>query len=372
MVDIPFQTQFGQVVFALNGQFAPGQTLQLQWTGVRKDTPNCGRYGYAVLVNAVGGDALPEQRYSLNVTNGYLELPLTQPATELRVTPYADSHCSTGALLGCVVQVAGAAGYCAYGTRKKTSSPTSEILTVPIIAALLAKYSISWWQEFVIQVALQAIDYNVLCGTGPGPFPDPHLEQVEGSAAYWWAAFKYVLWLEHCECVPGAPAPLPPPNPGTTAPIGWPTSPSYPCSNTDLCAAIVALAAQLGAMQRSQLQINELVTLLQRYGLPFAYNRGVTHLNLPATGSFAVSRLVGMEVDITTVPTPLRTLEGQPEYIWDLGWMSVMDGNGFIEEKRITRGRQIWMPKLMQEALTFGWFFKDGVSGTFTELEAEP
>jgi hypothetical protein len=48
-----------------------------------------------------------------------------------------------------------------------------------------------------------------------------------------------------------------------------------------------------------------------------------------------------------------------------------MTGDGMIEEKRITRDTQVWQPRLIQEASTFGYFFKDATVATITELQPE-
>jgi hypothetical protein len=49
-----------------------------------------------------------------------------------------------------------------------------------------------------------------------------------------------------------------------------------------------------------------------------------------------------------------------------------MDDNGFIQERRITRDVEVWMPRLMTDATTFGYFLKDGVSADITLLHALP
>lgn len=126
------------------------------------------------------------------------------------------------------------------------------------------------------------------------------------------------------------------------------------------------------ALMQMVRSINETVTLLQRNLLPMAYIVGSTHPTLTGSGSFAVSRLVGMKVHVDAHPTPDRQLVGTPPYVWDLGWMSIDDGEGMIEEKRITRIDQLWQPRLFPEAITFGYYLNPGVTASFTELEPEP
>jgi hypothetical protein len=85
-----------------------------------------------------------------------------------------------------------------------------------------------------------------------------------------------------------------------------------------------------------------------------------------------VSRLIGMRVDITSHTTTRPDLEGNPAYVWDQGWMSILTGDGMIEEKRISQTHFEWLPKQMPLALTFGFELRPGTVATFTELQAEP
>jgi hypothetical protein len=114
------------------------------------------------------------------------------------------------------------------------------------------------------------------------------------------------------------------------------------------------------------------VNLLQRYRLPFAYIAGASHSALSGQGSFAISRLLGMKAHLTTIPASYGVAVGTPDYHFDLGWMSILTGDGFINEQRITAGDQLWQPELFAEAVTFGYSLNPGVVATFTELEAEP
>lgn len=119
-------------------------------------------------------------------------------------------------------------------------------------------------------------------------------------------------------------------------------------------------------------QLLQLVTLIQRYDVPFAYIPGASHVGLTGLGSFAISRLLGMRVHVTAHTSTRPDDQGNPPYVWDQGWMSVMDGNGMIQEKRISQSDFVWFPRLMQEATTFGYSLNPGTTITFEELLAEP
>jgi len=161
---------------------------------------------------------------------------------------------------------------------------------------------------------------------------------------------------------PPPPDPIPPPPPPTEPPP--PPLPVAGCTTEDVCQMLYEVLRQLQ-------HTGQLVTLLQRYGLPFNYVVGPVHAGLSGSGSFPIGGLVGVRVDVAE-PLPPRQLEGTPPYLWDVGWMSILTPDGMIEERRIPRDTQVWQPNLINEASTFGYFFKDGVSASITELQPEP
>jgi hypothetical protein len=128
---------------------------------------------------------------------------------------------------------------------------------------------------------------------------------------------------------------------------------------------------QLAALQQALSTNLELTTLLQRYSLPFAYIRGASH-SIGAGGTFAISRLVGVQVVVTAHSGNENTFTGVPTYIADLGWLSILTADGLSDEIRLTREVQTWFPKLMPLATQLGLGLRAGVTVQVTELEAEP
>jgi len=120
-------------------------------------------------------------------------------------------------------------------------------------------------------------------------------------------------------------------------------------------------------------ELRNLVQLVQRYAVPFATIAGAAHSGQLGTGSFSIDRLIGMRVDITShLPGTVPDLEGNPPYVWDQGWMSITDGGGMLQEKRISQTHFDWLPPHMGMATSFGFALRPGTIATFTELEAEP
>jgi hypothetical protein len=142
---------------------------------------------------------------------------------------------------------------------------------------------------------------------------------------------------------------------------GSPTTPTPNCG-------CVPDAQSVGLLS----SIYQLLTTVQRYKAPFAYIRGPTHSGVSGTGATAISRLIGYQLAVTARPGAHRVSGGNPSYIYDLGWVSVSDADGMIEEKRLTRDNMLWFPQLGQLATSFNYFLQSGVTISWTELQPEP
>lgn len=115
-----------------------------------------------------------------------------------------------------------------------------------------------------------------------------------------------------------------------------------------------------------------LVTDMQRNYQPFGYVLGAAHAGLTGTGSVPVSRLLGVKVALTSIPGGAVTLPGNPGYIKDMGWMSVSEVDGMLQEHRISQAAFTWFPPYMPLADHINYFLDPGVVATFTELKPEP
>lgn len=173
-----------------------------------------------------------------------------------------------------------------------------------------------------------SVTFNGTCSDVPVPFPPPVPEPE-----------------------PEAPPFPPPPGPGGT------------CDVDALCAK---LDTAIGLLTN----INTVATAHQLYDAPAGYELGELHSGLYGTSTFPISKLIGVAVDITS-PLPSRQLEGQPKYLWDVGWMSIGTADGMLEELRVTRDTQVWQPRHMREATSFGWALKPGIVMNVRELRAQ-
>lgn len=117
--------------------------------------------------------------------------------------------------------------------------------------------------------------------------------------------------------------------------------------------------------------ILDTVVATQRNYAPFAYVLGSAHAGLTGTGSVPVSRLIGAKVAVTAFPGSNQQLPGNPAYVKDLGWMSVSEVDGMIQERRVTQLAFTWFPQLMPIADHINYDFFPGVTATITELQPE-
>jgi hypothetical protein len=259
---------------------------------------------------------------------------------------------------------------CAYGTRKKATSPVVDLLTEAALVGIMEAAGLQWWEVLLLVFAGQQLDVNALCAQLPPTPPPPTPEALEYPPYKLLDYLYQMVWNTYCECIPGTPSPPSPPMPTGTKPTGMPDPRVIVVNPTNPCLDITEVRRMLDSIMR-QLNIDvQLDTLQQRYMLPFATIPGAVHSGLTGSGSFAISRLIGVQI-VVTANLPDRTLEGAPLYVWDIGWISIMDGNGFIQERRITREVEVWMPSHFQEATLLGYSLKGAVEVRITELQAE-
>lgn len=118
--------------------------------------------------------------------------------------------------------------------------------------------------------------------------------------------------------------------------------------------------------------ILDLVRSMQRNYAPFGYVFGSAHSGLTGTGSFAISRNLGVKLEVTAHPGSTVFSGGNPLYARDLGWISVSEADGMIQERRVSQLGFTWFPQLAPIATQVNYFLSPGVIATITELLPEP
>jgi hypothetical protein len=372
VTEVPFSRSFNDIHYVVNQQVAATQTITVSWTGVTVDTP-CGPYGYAVQLGTDGVAIGSEQRFAISSPSGSITRQVPGFATSYFMNVFTSGFCSTGTLHGVTSSVSSPGGFCEFGTRLAgpATAPVTYV-TETLITAALDKVGAGFLFGLFAFLVGQTIDLNLLCGTGPGPIPTVAATWYTASTDQLFQWFKAILWYSFCECVPGSPPPNPYPVPALENPGNLPTPPVITCDETDICASLVAIRQSMLQLQARMNATADLVTLIQRYGTPFAFIHGAVHSNITESGSFNVPRLAGLLVEVTAGADSHEHLFGTPQYLWDMGWVSITTPDGMLEEKRVTRERMTWTPRSIQAGTLFGWALSTGVTLRVTELYAEP
>jgi hypothetical protein len=114
------------------------------------------------------------------------------------------------------------------------------------------------------------------------------------------------------------------------------------------------------------------VELIQRQLVPFAYLTGTSHPGLTGNGQFAVQGILGLKVSLTTVPSTVSTLNGDPLELFGAGEVAWGTADGFTERRQIRSNPFLAFPVDMSAATLVGYSFTPGVVATITELVREP
>lgn len=261
---------------------------------------------------------------------------------------------------------------CQYGTRIKPGMPAVAIIDQAIIDTALTLIP-GEWLALLLNIYLGTKqDVTALCAAPP---TDPiaittNLLINPGAAAL--GVLQRVLWPYFCECTPGATTPVSPPPYAPVQPPGWPATPTYPCDPTTPCADFTDIRRKLDLILGIVGPDLAIDTITQRWRTPFALPASFTHTELHDTGSFSVDRVLGLLITVTTLPPGSETWPGNPVYLKDLGWIAVDDGGAMLQELRVTRQQQVWLPQHMQLATTVSYALTPGTAIAVQELTTEP
>lgn len=125
-------------------------------------------------------------------------------------------------------------------------------------------------------------------------------------------------------------------------------------------------------LQAQILQILEMVTLIQRQEVPFAYVPGATHAGLTGVGSFAIPALVGAKIDVTSSLALFGSEGSSPSEYFDLGFVTWATPDGYPTSVRIEHQPTLTFPTRAALYTEIFYDLHPGVTVTITELVREP
>lgn len=257
---------------------------------------------------------------------------------------------------------------CGYGTRKKSTADNFVFITDAFLTSLKALWAWTRLGGVFSPYIGQVIDVDTLCASPPAVLEPFQVSDLFTIGLRGLKQLQIMAWWQLCECIPGPGAPTQPAKPPLVEDPALPSDQVFVVNPTNPCLDITEVRRKLDELLRLVQLDYQTDTHVQRQLVPGDTVRGSSFAALSGAGSFSIAAAIGVQAIITHRPPGGRELEGAPNYVWDLGWLSIMDDNGFIEERRLTRDVEVWMPRLMSDATTFGYFLKEGVTANITIL----
>jgi len=118
--------------------------------------------------------------------------------------------------------------------------------------------------------------------------------------------------------------------------------------------------------------VNGLVTLIQRQGVPFGRVDATVHSALTGQGTLTVADLLGVRVEITTVPDRIGRLGSDPEFYYDVGSISWGSADGHTAREILHTSPQLSFPRAAGAHTRLTYSLLPGVEATITEIVREP
>ncbi len=119
-------------------------------------------------------------------------------------------------------------------------------------------------------------------------------------------------------------------------------------------------------------QILDMVTLIQRQAVPFAFIDGAEHTGLTGTGHIDVQGLLGARLTVTAIPDRVGRLGSDPEFLYDLGSISWGSSAGHSPREVIHTSPQLSFPRAAAQYTRITYSLLPDVVVTLRELVREP
>lgn len=103
---------------------------------------------------------------------------------------------------------------------------------------------------------------------------------------------------------------------------------------------------------------------------PTTYVIGTAHAGLTGDGQFDIGELFGVSVAITTLPGRVGEELGNPNQLYDVGWINVGSADGWQQRVFLDSNPFLYVPNGMGAMTMVGYSLTPGVVVTVTELNA--
>jgi len=225
---------------------------------------------------------------------------------------------------------------------------------------------------------------GAVCITGPPLMPTFGPEDYIPGTQIWspgsfdkrLQALRVAAWYFYCKCVDapgGSPPPTQPPPPLPFPDFGSTTGNPVPilCDGTDICSLFEQLMRQMTSLALELSYARRDIQLIQRQHVPFAYVAGTLHTGLSGAGMIAVSPLLGLSIQSTSIPSYLSS-DMAPVASWfKLGEISWGTADGWTARRIVTHNPHLYLD-IDGDITTVAYQFEPGVVANILELIREP
>jgi hypothetical protein len=116
-----------------------------------------------------------------------------------------------------------------------------------------------------------------------------------------------------------------------------------------------------------------LVTLIQRQNVAFGFvEKGSAHAGISGDGELSIQGLVGVRVDLTTTPARVGVTSGDPDTLWNVGWVRLGTDSAWGERYFVDADPWQLLPAQAGVYTRLGYSIPSDVTVSITELEREP
>lgn len=136
--------------------------------------------------------------------------------------------------------------------------------------------------------------------------------------------------------------------------------PQQPCCPPDL------------TTQNTLNAILQMVTLIQRQQVPFAYVEGAVHSGLTGNGVLTVQGLLGVKIAPGALPPDVGVDPGAVDTYWLDSWINWGNADGFRPPENLRVSPQISLPELAGQYTQIAYSLRPGLTVDITELVREP
>lgn len=270
-------------------------------------------------------------------------------------------------------------GYCAYGTERQPGVTEALQMSAGVVAGLGLGTGEIWTIPILAGIYGSTIIMDQICGSQKQPdqtvdladWSTPASSGVGTVAAQKVISnFRNKLWDAYCRCTPapsGSPGPVTPPVTILLKPTYLTTIDNIQIDNTEISTTINQLWQYFLSLNIGN---NNSISIGQQIAecTCSKYKVGASHPGLSGDGELAVSGILGLAVNFTTLPDRIGVAIGDPDTLYTGAWVNIGSIDGWFERHFPNTDPWIAFPARMNEMTKIGYSIPADVVLTISEL----